>query len=90
MNNYIIINLIRIDTDGRRRIDDNVVEMTVCQYCVETRVKEVTFKHNPQGYAYIIDYENIEIKSGLGPGRFLLVNMNEAQFETFRKQWRGC
>lgn len=89
MNNYIIISLLKAGADGPQRIG-NVIEMTVCQYCVEALVKEVTFKHNPQGYAYIIDYENIDIKSGIGPGRFLLVDMNEAQFETFRKQWRSC
>lgn len=89
MNNYIIINLCKAGANGWQRVG-NVIEMTVCQYCVDALVKEITFRHNPQGYTCTIEYENLEIKSGIGPGRFLLVDMNEAQFEAFRKQWRSC
>lgn len=88
MNNYIIINLWKIDACNRRRRLDNVAELTVCQYRVDALDKEIVFKHNPQGKSCSVSYENLEIKAGIGPGRFLLVDMNEAQFDAYRELWQ--
>ena len=88
MNNYIIINLLRAGEDGGPKGIKNVAELTVCQYRIDTLVKEIVFRHNPQGKSCVIDYENLEIRTGIGPGRFLLVDMNEAQFDAYRALWR--
>lgn len=89
MNNYIIISLLRAGGDGLPQRVGNVAELTVCQYRIDTLTKEIVFKHNPQGSCCVIDYEKLEIKAGIGPGRFLLVDMNEAQFEAYRSLWRS-
>lgn len=86
MNNYIIINLLR--ADGPECVE-NVAELTVYQYRIDKLDKEITFKHNPQGSCCVISYEKLEVKAGIGPGRFLLVDMNEAQFEAYRALWRS-
>ena len=89
MNNYIIINLLRAGGDCGPQCVKNVAELTVYQYRIDALVKEIVFKHNPQGSCCVIDYEKLEIRTGIGPGRFLLVDMTEAQFDAYRALWRS-